>query len=192
MYRGSQRRFQTWTSVLTVSWCMALSWMQIIRYVAPKTAHQLTLKVGFLSVNSCHVLLCVSLSGFQGQCLPEKAKVLCWPCHGLQTVSFCSIFVVIFEICKDFYSLLTNVFSLVAVGIPFHVSSSQRRRWRPGELCTESSTSCIPPTPAGNTWRTCHCCPNTVNFERTTSLSWKMCHASSEVNFISFLKHAFF
>lgn len=33
MYPGSQRRFQTWTSVPTVSWCTALSWTPITRYV---------------------------------------------------------------------------------------------------------------------------------------------------------------
>lgn len=86
---------------------------------------------------------------------------------------------------------LRELFPLVTVGTPFLVLSSQRRRWRLGELCTGSSTSCTPLTPAGNTWRTCHCCPNTVNFGRTTSLSWKMSHASSRVGF-NFLKNTCF
>lgn len=91
-----------------------------------------------------------------------------------------------------FYLTLRELFPLVAVGIPFLVLSSQRRRWRLGELCTGSSTSCTPLTPAGNTWRTCHCCPNTVNFGRTTSLSWKMSRASSRVGFNFLKKTCFF
>lgn len=83
----------------------------------------------------------------------------------------------------SFYLILRELFSPVPVGIPFLVLSSQRRKWRLGESCTGSSTSCIPPTPVGNTWRTCRCCPNTVNFGRTTSLSWKTSHASSGVSF---------
>lgn len=92
----------------------------------------------------------------------------------------------------SFYLTLRELFPLVAVGIPFLVLSSQRRRWRLGELCTGSSTSCTPLTPAGNTWRTCHCCPNTVNFGRTTSLSWKMSLASSRVGFNFLKKTCFF
>lgn len=102
------------------------------------------------------------------------------------------ILMVILDICEDFTWHLRELFSLVPVGIQFLVLSSQRRRWRLGELCTGSSTSCIPPTPAGNTWRTCRCCPNTVNFGRTTSLSWKMSHASSGVGFNFLHKTCFF
>lgn len=76
----------------------------------------------------------------------------------------------------------------VAVGIPFLGSSSQRRRWRRGELSTGSLTSCTPPTPAGNTWRIFRCCPNTVTFGRTTSPSWRMCRASWGVGFLLFKK----
>lgn len=72
----------------------------------------------------------------------------------------------------------------VAAGIPFLGLSSQRRRWRRGESSTPSLTSCTPPTPAGNTWRTFRCCPNTVTFGRTTSLSWRMCRASWGVGFL--------
>lgn len=89
---------------------------------------------------------------------------------------------------QTFYLTLREWFPLTAVGIPFLASSSQRRRWRLGEWCTGSLTSCIPLTPAGNTWRTCHCCPNTVNSGRTTSLNWKMCHASSKVGCYFFKK----
>lgn len=35
--------------------------------------------------------------------------------------------------------------------------------------------------PAANIWRTCRCSPSTASTERTTSLSWRMCRASSEV-----------
>lgn len=82
---------------------------------------------------------------------------------------------------QSFHVILREMCCLVLVGILSLVLSSQRRKWRPGVLCTGSSTSCTPHTPVASTWRTCLCCPNTVNVGRTTSLSWKMCHASSGV-----------
>lgn len=42
MCLGSQRRFQTWTIVRTVSWCTAPIWMRIIPYVGQKSADWLT------------------------------------------------------------------------------------------------------------------------------------------------------
>lgn len=187
-YPGSQRRFQTWISVLTESWCMDLNWMLTIRYIINPLPHFSKQNQTLLKWR-IFIFLRFSLSGFQGQCLSEKAKVFCRSCHGLQTVSF-DLFKCLLYLKKKSW-FLWSFFCLFPVEIPFLVLSSHRRKWRLGVLCTGSSTSCTPPTPAGNTWRTCHCCPNIVNVGRTTSLSWKMCHASSEVNYQFWLKYSF-
>lgn len=70
---------------------------------------------------------------------------------------------------------------LSSVEIPFPVLSSQRRRWKHGELCSGSWINSTPHTPAASTWRTCPCSPNTVTSVRTTSHSWRMSRASSKV-----------
>lgn len=123
--------------------------------------------------------------GVQGQRLPKEAKVLCWSGHVPQTVSFPQN---TSQVLWKQTWCWENV--PVAVGIPFLGSSSQRRRWRRGESSTGSLTSCTPPTPAGNTWRTFRCCPNTVTFGRTTSLSWRMCRAFWGVGFLFLIKRS--
>lgn len=59
--------------------------MLTIPYVDPNTPAGMTYNDTF-NMKRTHIPVCSSPSGFQGQRLPEKEKVLCRSCHVLQTV----------------------------------------------------------------------------------------------------------
>lgn len=107
MYLGSQRRFQTWTSVLTVSSCMALSWMRIIRYVGSNQHTdwlEKTLKFELFLYSSMFLSIRVSktMSTVKGE---STLLILPWPSN---SEFYLYILMVILEICEVFTWYLEN------------------------------------------------------------------------------------